>query len=247
MVKTNPNNTSFLLIGAVVLIVIAFIIGRFSNNTQPAIISSQLSTQPTSVSSTLSTTVLPSVQGNNASQNSTIVQVLYSKKTVHISAPIYNPYYNYVIGCYWTDGSYNFSFYAPYAGYLIFNETNSGMPANFSYQYFSAYISTQKPRYFKPQPYNETSFCPGWTFLSTTQPWTSMVSYNNQTLIVPIKNGTNYVLFYNGNANQEHGVNPFPINVTFSMTYHGFKGVQIPQTPNVTVPTNIIPQWGKYG
>jgi hypothetical protein len=186
----------------------------------------------------------------NSSNNSTpqeVVQVLYTDKTIHMPAPVYNPYYNYVIGCYWTDGSYNFSFYAPYSGYLVYNETNSGIPANFSYQYFDAYISTQKPRYFKPQPYNETSFCPGFTQLSTTEPWTDMVSYNNQTLIVPVKNGTNYILFFNGNANQQHGVNPFPINVTFSMTYYGFKGVQIPQTPTATVPTNIIPSWGRYG
>ena len=183
--------------------------------------------------------------GNNTPQE--VVQVLYRNKTVHIPAPTYNPYYNYVIGCYWTDGTYNFSFYAPYSGYLVYNETNSGIPANFSDQYFAAYISTQKPRYFKPQPYNETSFCPGFTMISTTEPWTAMSGYNNQTIVVPIKNGTNYILFYNGNANQQHGVNPFPINVTFSMTYYGFKGVQTPQTPSVTVPTNTIPHWSQYG
>ena len=83
--------------------------------------------------------------------------------------------------------------------------------------------------------------------LGQIEPWAAMVAYNNQTLIVPIKNGTNYFLFYNGNANQQYGVNPFPINVTFSMTYYEFKGFQIPQTPNATVPTNAIPFWSKYG
>ena len=244
------NNTLILGASVVALLVIAFIVGRVSNNpqqVQTVAPDNTTSLQTTSISSITIAHNTSSVASNSSPTNNTIVQVLYSKKTVRLQAPTYNPYYNYVIGCYWTDGSYNFSFYAPYAGYLVFNETNTGIPANFTNSYFGAYISTQKPRYFKPQPYNETSFCPGFTMLSTTEPWTAIGAYNNQTLIVPIKNGTNYILFYNGNANDQHGVNPFPINVTFSITYYGFRGFKIPQTPNATVPTNIIPEWGKYG
>lgn len=64
---------------------------------------------------------------------------------------------------------------------------------------------------------------PGEIVVSNVEPWTQVTPFNNQTMIIPVKNGTNYVIFDNGNANQQHGVNPFSINVTFSMTYHGFK------------------------
>ena len=209
-------------------------------------------TAPTTVSS--ATTIFNVSHSNNtlSAQNASnlqiIKEVLYSKKTVSIPAPTYNPYYNYVIGCYWTDGAYNLSFYAPYAGYIVFNQTNSGIPTNFSWNYFIVYISRQKPFYYKAQPYNDSSFCPGSVMLTSIEPWAPISWYNNQTVIMPIKNGTNYLLFYNGNANQKHGVNPFPINVTFSMTYYGFKGVTVPNPPNTTTPivaANSI-YWGGY-
>lgn len=276
MGKSNKNNvliqTGLVIVIIILLIALAFV---HQNSNKSSISQQSASTQSTNISRSYSANysnllnTINSLKANysslktqysylqaqyNASKiqasNSSIQivkQVLYSKKTVSLPAASYNPYYNYVIGCYWTAGAYNFSFNAPYPGYIVYNETNTGIPANFSYQYFSAYISTQKPRYFKPQPYNDSSYCPGWDFLSTTEPWTDITSYNNQTLIIPIKNGTNYVLFFNLNANQQHGVNPFPINVTFSMTYYGFKGAGIPQTPNTTVPTNIIPSWSKFG
>jgi hypothetical protein len=244
------SNTAMVALLAVVLIA-GVIAGHFltSGNQasyQPA------TTAPTTVPGV--TTILNKSHVNNtlSAQNTSspqiIREVIYSKKTVTVPAPTYNPYYNYVIGCYWTSGAYNFSFYAPYAGYVVFNETNSGIPNNFSYGYFVTYISRQKPLYFKPQPYNDTSFCPGWGFLSQIDPWVSVYTYDNQTAIIPVKNGTNYVLFYNENANQKHGVNPFPINVTFSMTYYGFEGVTIPNPPNTTTPIpppNSI-YWGGY-
>lgn len=197
------------------------------------------------------TTTIPinnvtSPQGNSLNSQVVMKKILYYKKTVSLPAATYNPYYNYVIGCYWTSGAYNFSFNAPYAGYIVFNETNTGMPNNFSVGYFSTYISRQRPLYFRPQPYNNTSFCPGWDFLSQIDPWSLIYTYNNQTAIIPVKNGTNYVLFYNENANQEHGVNPFPINVTFSMTYYGFNGISIPNPPNTTTPVPNSIAWGTY-
>ncbi len=244
------SNTVIVALLAVALVV-GILAGHFFTSGNQGSYQSTTTAQ-TTVPST--TTIFNASHSNNtlstqnASNPQIIKEVLYSKKTVTLPAPSYNPYYNYVIGCYWTGGGYNFSFYAPYAGYIVFNETNSGIPANFSYQYFAAYISRQEPRYFKPQPYNDSSYCPGWEQLATIEPWINMVSYNNQTQIVPVKNGTNYVLFVNWNANQKYGVNPFPINVIFSMTYYGFKGVTVPNPPNTTTPivaANSI-YWGGY-
>lgn len=252
MDKRKSGDTSFYFGMVAVALVIGLGIGYFVNSSGHSAVQSStiVPTHTATVQQVASTTIAMNTKGlQRATNNSTqiVKEALFVNKTVTVPAPTYNQYYNYVTGCYWIDGAYNLSFYAPYAGYLVFNETNTGIPANFTTSYFGAYISTQKPRYFKPQPYNETSFCPGFNMLSTTEPWVAIDAYNNQTLIVPIKNGTNYILFYNGNANQEHGVNPFPINVTFSITYYGFRGFRIPQTPNTTVPTNIIPEWSKYG
>ncbi len=240
---------SLILVLACVIIFLLFI--KFNGQVNSAAPHSTSATSGFVSTSSSVTTTIAATQRNasnltNESSGEIIKEVIYSKKTVTVPAPQYNLYYNYVIGCYYIYGAYFFSFNAPYAGYIAFNETNTGIPNNYSVDYFAAYISRQKPIYFKPQPYNDTSFCPGWDFLSTIDPWTAIVTYNNQTVYVPIKNGTNYIIFSNGNANQQHGINPFPINVTFSLTYYGFKGITIPNPPNTTsaIP-NSIP-WGKY-
>lgn len=259
MASKNITSSSNMVYKYVVIVLVIIVILLFANfkgfmqSTQQSATNSTtlVTVSVQSTSSVITTTITNAYQHNatSAVQNSStqvIKEVLYSKKTIVIPAATYNPYYNYVIGCYWTDGAYNFSFNAPYVGYVVFNETNTGIPSNFTSFYFAAYISRQKPLYFKPQPYNDTSFCPGWTFLSQIDPWVAVSSYNNQTTIIPVKNGTNYVLFYNGNANQKHGVNPFPINVTFSMVYYGFNGVTIPSPPNTTTPIPNSIAWGRY-
>ncbi len=247
--KTNPLVIVSIIIVVIVALVVGTLIGHALNK------GNQLSQTPTTLvqNTSSTTTIVPTnttlSQNKTLAKNNTVQvvkEVLYVNKTVSVPAPKYNLYYNYVTGCYWIDGSYNFSFYAPYAGYVVFNETNTGIPNNFTEDYFSAYISKQPPLYFKPQPYNETSFCPGTTFLATINPWTSVVTFNNQTTIIPVKNGTNYIIFYNGNANQEHDVNPFPINVTFSMAYYGFKGISIPNPANTTTSSSNGIHWGNY-
>lgn len=182
--------------------------------------------------------------GNNTSQE--VVQVLYQNKTIHLSAPIYNPNYNRVTGCYWIDGYENFSFYAPYSGYVVFNETNNGIPTNFTSVYFSATFSTEKPRYVLASPYNGSYWCSGETVQSNVAPYTQVTPFNNQTMIIPVRNGTNYFILYNGNANQQFGVNPFPINVTFSMKYYGFKGTNYMPAPSFNVNKTVVIDWGKY-
>lgn len=150
------------------------------------------------------------------------------------------------IGCYWIDGYYNFSINVPYSGYVVFNETNSGIPTNFSEGYLTVAFSTEKPRYVTISTYNESYWCTGETFQDNVAPYTEILPYSNQTMLIPVKNGTNYVVFYNGNANDRHGVKPFPINVTFSMKYYGFRNETfikiLPWDFNAT--SNIV--WGKY-
>ena len=260
MSTAKSNNIYKYLVVVMAIVIVGLLFVKFNNsgqisqksNSNPV---SNVTTQTSTLQSTMlsTTTILNNTLANNTNQqnttpkNKTVVQALYSqKKQVHIAAPSYNQYYNYVIGCYWISGYYNFSFYAPYPGYVVFNETNTGIPTNKSIDYLAVYFSTQKPYYYEPQPYNNTSFCPGEIVVSNVEPWTQVTPFNNQTMIIPVKNGTNYVIFDNGNANQQHGVNPFSINVTFSMTYHGFKGTAIPAPPNTTTyPSNVIP-WGKY-
>ena len=210
-----------------------------------------VTTQTTTIlqTTTLQTTIPQSSFSSTTTipQNSTVVQMLYSNKTVHISAPEYNTAgYNYVTGCYWIDGYYNFSISVPYTGYIVFNETNTGIPTNFTEGYFSAAFSTEKPRYVNVSSYNESYWCTGETFQTNIAPYTMILPYNNQTMLIPVKNGTNYIVFYNGNANQKHGVNPFPINVTFNMKYYGFKNTNYTSVPKYNFNATITIPWGHY-
>ena len=192
------------------------------------------------------TTLLEKYNAGSNSSPQEVMQVLYQNKTIHLAAPIYNPNYNRITGCYYIDGYDNFSFDAPYSGYLVFNETNTGIPTNFTSVYFSAYISTEKPRYVMASAYNGSYWCSGETVQSNVAPYTQVTPFNNQTMIIPVRNGTNYVVFYNGNANDQHGVNPFGINVTFSMKYYGFKGVNYATAPSFNVNKTVLINWGKY-
>ena len=203
------------------------------------------SAQPTTVS-TAATTIAQAQQSSLG--GATVREVIAQNKTATLPAASYNPAYNYVKGCYYIGGYYNFSFYAPYSGYILINETNTGMPTNFTDAYFFAYLSNEKPWYDVVSPYNESSWCTGETFTSSILPWIEIAPYNNQTMMVPVKNGTNYIIFENFNADLKHGVNPFPINVIYSITYYGFKNVTYPNPPitNQSVSPNAVPVWSKY-
>ncbi len=277
MEKSNKNNTNIqvVLVAVIIVLLIAVAIlylnSNKSKNTQqlaPAqnnsAVNKSLSALEANYSSLLDNlTTLKSnysslkaqyislqSQKNQTTNNSAQIlkQTLYLKKTLTLPPPSYNYNgYNYITGCYWIDGYDNFSFYAPYPGYIVFNETNTGIPTNFTESYFSAYISTEQPRYDVVTTYNESYWCTGETVQTNLAPVSIISPYNNQTMIIPVKNGTNYIIFYNGNADEKHGVNPFAINVTFSMIYYGFKGTNVPAAPNTTTaPPNVIP-WGKFG
>lgn len=170
------------------------------------------------------TSLLGKYEATSSNQQK-IIQVLYSDKTVYITAPVHNYNYSYLNGCYWIDGYYNFSFNAPYAGYVIFNETNTGKPNNKTFGWFGMYISTQKPVYAIISPYNLTG-CTGESMWYIETPVTGIAPAKNQTMIIPVTNGTNYVIFYNGNAYLPWGLDN-PINVTFSMKYVGLKSYNI--------------------
>lgn len=239
------NNNLLVGVGVVILLAVAFLIGRFTNTSTNAIAASTTVAQTTTLQSTVpsSTTTILNTTG---AQNNTVVQILYHNKTIQLSAPTYNPNYNRVTGCYWIDGYENFSFYAPYSGYIIFNETNNGIPTNFTSPYFDAVFSTEKPRYVLASPYNGSYWCSGETVQSNIAPYTVIAPFNNQTMIIPVRNGTNYFYLENGNANQEFGINPFPINVTFSMKYYGFKGTNYMPAPSFNVNKTVIIDWGRY-
>ncbi len=277
MEKSNKNNTTVqvVLVAVIIILLIAvavlYLNSNNSKNTQQLApiqntsaanktlsalkanysnLLNNLTTLKSNYSSLKTQYTLLQSQKNQTVNNSVqiVKQVLYSQKTLTLQPPSYNYNgYNYVTGCYWIGGYYNFSFYAPYSGYIVFNETNTGIPANFSTVYFSAIFSGEKPWYDTVSSYNTSSWCTGETVTSNIAPWTQVTPYNNQTMIIPVKNGTNYVILYNDNANEKHGVNPFAINVTFSMTYYGFKGTNIPAAPNTTTATPNSISWGKFG
>lgn len=160
--------------------------------------------------------------------------VFYRNETISIPAPQYNyEGYNYVSGCYYIGGAVNLSFYAPYPGYLVFTESNSGLknvqtPAannageksNFTNPYFSVDVSAQEPVYESVEPYNGTR-CPGWSMSPTAAAVTTSEPANNQSVIIPVQKGLNYMLFNNFNADERNGIAPQAINVTFSLSYYG--------------------------
>ncbi len=234
--KVSP---SIILAALVVALVVGAFIGHAFNSTS--------ATQTTITTTAIQqTTSIPSGSTTVLSGNNTVTQVLYKNKTISLAAPQYNPNYNHVTGCYYVGGYYNFSFYAPYSGYIVFNETNNGIPTNFTTYYVSAYFSTEKPRYIVASAYNGSSWCTGETIQSNIAPYTQITPYNNQTMIIPVTNGTNYVVLYNWNANDQHGVTPFPVNVIFSMKYYGFKNVDYPVQPPFNFNKTISILWGKY-
>ena len=99
----------------------------------------------------------------------------------------------------------NFSFSAPYPGYLVVNYTVSPINNNLTNGTFFIYVSTQKPYY-------------SGGVLATNEyiaPVDSYAGPNGQTAILPIVNGTNYMLLSNFYYNQT-------VTAEFSIKYFGF-------------------------
>ena len=128
------------------------------------------------------------------------IKILANKQVVSIPPETYN----YTTGFYEAP-SYNFSFSAPYPGYLVVNYTVSPINNNLTNGTFFIYVSTQKPYY-------------SGGVLATNEyiaPVDVYTGPNGQTAILPIVNGTNYVLLSNFYYNQT-------VTAEFSIKYFGF-------------------------
>jgi len=141
------------------------------------------------------------------------VQTFYSDKTVNVPPEKSKTYYNmtyYQNYVQYIQGQYVFSFNAPYDGYVTFNESNTGTQNNSTSAGLIVWISTE-------EPYNVStaSGAAYQTLSSFVAPYVNSASASGQTAIIPVSNGTNYVIFNNYNLNQG-------ITVTFSMKYVGF-------------------------
>ena len=127
------------------------------------------------------------------------IKILADKQIVSIPAETYN----YTTGSYEAP-SYNFSFSAPYPGYLVVNYTVSPINNNPKNSTFSLQVSTEKPYYYGGVV----------NFDSYVDPYITYAGPNGQTFNLPVINGTNYVMLNNFN-NQT-------VTIEFSMKYVGF-------------------------
>ena len=127
------------------------------------------------------------------------IKILANKQVVSIPPETYN----YTTGFYEAP-SYNFSFSAPYPGYLVVNYTVSPINNNLENSTFAIYITTEKPYYSGGVA----------TVNSYILPYEKYSGSAGQTAILPIVNGTNYVLLNNYN-NQT-------VTAEFSIKYVGF-------------------------
>lgn len=110
------------------------------------------------------------------------VRTLYSNYVVSIAPETYNYSANT-----WVYGVYNFSFDAPYLGYLVINYSVDPSNITLKSSTFWFYVSKQKPYYL-----NGTL-----TLNSYVQPYSVYAGPDGSTEIIPITNGTNYVLMQN--------------------------------------------------
>jgi hypothetical protein len=140
------------------------------------------------------------------------ILTLYNETTVNISPETNVTYYNATYGessYQYIPGVYNFSFSVPSNGYILFNETNTGIPNNFTYGYFKMYLSSEKP-----YSYTTASGASSLDFDSYIAPYTVIGPQSSETYEIPVHKGTNYVIFYNNNLNQG-------ITMTFNMQFVG--------------------------
>lgn len=178
---------------------------------------STLQTQSQSIISALQNQVLNTTSSYiNAEYNLThpFIEMLYKNESVNIPPATGVTYYNTTYGKQLTSyepGEYDFSFNAPYYGYLLFNETNSGMNSTLKSAPFKMFIATVPPSDFPTvagQKYHSFN-----TYLA---PAIVLGPQSGKTYIIPVENGTNYVIFYNYNYNQS-------VTATFNMEYVGFR------------------------
>lgn len=239
--REGGKSLSLKVIGTVIVIfIVALAIGALVGHSYSPGNKSPNSTTtiPPSPAQSVSSSTTTIVQTPPAvSQNNIVVQNVYSKINFTIPAGANSYSTNYCT----VPGYYVLSFNAPYTGYVLFNETNTGQenPGNFignfttpSLVWLQIYFSTEKPILTHPSIYNQSGSCSGTTVYSNIAPWTESSPYTNQTVMVPVANGTNYIIFANYNepyttstAGNDiyYSLKFYPINVTFSMKYIGYK------------------------
>lgn len=127
------------------------------------------------------------------------VKALFNDTLISIPEPVYNYTSTTTSG-----GVYNYSFYAPYSGYLVFNATPSILNSN-NYDNWVVYFSQEKPYSYSGQ----LSFD---RYLST---YATIAPGQGITYIIPVKNGTNYMLIYNLNYTT-------PVGVFLNLKYVGY-------------------------
>lgn len=130
------------------------------------------------------------------------------------------PVYGYNVTC----GVFNYSFSAPYSGYLIFNAsaTIPNLPAINKPAAWAIYISKEPVAYENTSTSNQGTYSYFYKYLSECRlnfnsseiPFTVATPLNNQNYIIPIKNGMNYLLIKNFNASPE--------TITMNIKYIGY-------------------------
>jgi hypothetical protein len=110
------------------------------------------------------------------------VNTLYSGYIFALNPEIYN----YTYGS-WIPGQYNFSFNAPYPGYIVLNYSVAPSNQSVLSSTFEIFVSREKPYYT-----NATL-----EFNSYTYPYTKYAGPSGSTTIIPVTNGTNYVEIFN--------------------------------------------------
>jgi len=109
----------------------------------------------------------------------------------------YYPIYKFV------PGTYNFSLYFPYPGYITLTYSTTSFQSTL-YSNFSFYTSQE-------QPFNNN----GLVFSRYVSPYTTYAGPGNAQAVIPVLNGTNYFILYN--TNYKNG-----IGVTFTLQYVGY-------------------------
>ena len=160
----------------------------------------------------------------------TYTKVIFTQKTINLPGlNISNYTYNSSLGIYTynsTYGSFNFSFYAPYPGYIMFNGSST-ITNNPSFCSWTVYVSNKSPQLRNMSPIY-TGNNSGYTYKYayrykgndalfinlTSTPFVELCPLQFATYFIPVNKGTNYVFIDNDNSTSQ--------TITFSAKYIGF-------------------------
>ena len=214
--ETKPNNAPHLMVIVILILAVAAMAYLYAQKagayTQETNAYGSINSNYTNLKGTVSTlqSQLASVRSQLASNNSLLSSLQYNlthpymmnlenKKVIGIGPATYN----YTVQS-WEPSSYNFSFNAPYPGYLIVNYSAAPINNNLENSTFVVYVSTEKP-YYSTGVLNLNAY---------VEPYVRYSGPNSQTAMLPVINGTNYVVMTN--------YNNVTATVEFSIKYVGF-------------------------